>query len=406
MAIAPRKIQSGPAGQGRSKAGKRLQVAVAMDSLLLDAIEGVISVARELDWDLNLAGVRLREFLPPGPFDGIVTMVYRKTLSDWIAGQDCPVVRIIGSAMELPYPAVLPDDPAAGRMGSRFLLGLGYEHLAFLRVGTSGGTTMMRDEFAKEVAAAGRRMHFIDAPDEGAAAKYDIRSLAQRREWMAAHLRRLPHPIAVMTADDRFAMDLVFATRLAGLRVPQDVAVLGCDHHPHFEKLCPVPLSYVETNHREVGRRAALHLAELMRAGRRAMQHPPEIVLVPPSRVEARDSTASFVCPHPGIARAVLHVRGHFREPMTLATVARVAGLPERALNEHFRRALGHGMHEELTACRLACAEKLLRETDLKLAAIAVECGFGGDRQLRRIFSERHRTTPKEWREKWRAVGN
>lgn len=49
---------------------------------------------------------------------------------------------------------------------------------------------------------------------------------------MGDRFARLPKPIAAMAQYDGDANDIVRACRLAGSRIPEDVAVVGADHPP------------------------------------------------------------------------------------------------------------------------------------------------------------------------------
>ena len=61
---------------------------------------------------------------------------------------------------------------------------------------------------------------------------------------------------------------------------------------------------------------------------------------------------------------------------MRLAELARQACLSERVLETEFKRRVGRSPREELRRARLACAARLLRDTDLKLVADAAESGI------------------------------
>jgi len=55
-------------------------------------------------------------------------------------------------------------------------------------------------------------------------------------------------------------------------------------------------------------------------------------------------------------------------------------------------------LREDIQRQRLRRAQGLLLGTDLKLAAVAVESGFGTLENLCRVFQSAHRMTPHAWR--------
>jgi LacI family transcriptional regulator len=327
--------------------------------------------------------------------DGILATVTREPrIRDWLADWKCPVVRMMTSQFDLPYPAVEGDYGAAGRAGARHLLELGHVHYACYSVGRQPDTGEFREGFESELARAGRRVHWLDIPTT------DLRlpSRESRSRWLATELKRLPHPLAVAGDDDRRGLELLAACELAGLRVPEDVAVLGCDNHVIEQKLSPLAMSSVDVNFEGIGREAASLLDRLMRGEAAAGG----VIKVPPQGVVARQSTATFVTDSPGITAAVVFLREHFPEPLRIAQLARLAGLSKRAFETEFKRRVGRPPREEIQRVRLACAARLLRDTDFKLSAIAVESGLGSASQLCRAFVEAHGASPNAWREQVR----
>jgi LacI family transcriptional regulator, galactose operon repressor len=187
---------------------------------------------------------------------------------------------------------------------------------------------------------------------------------------------------------------LLAACDLAGLRVPEDVAILGCDNHWVEVATARVPLSSVDMNFRNVGWVAAASLDGLMRGGMPSAS----VTRIPPAGVVARRSTATFITDSPGVTVAILYLREHFREPLQVAALARRAGMSERVFQTEFKRHVGHSAREELLRVRLACAARLLRDTDLKLGAIAAESGIGSATELCRIFAKAYGVSPNAWR--------
>jgi AraC-like DNA-binding protein len=91
-------------------------------------------------------------------------------------------------------------------------------------------------------------------------------------------------------------------------------------------------------------------------------------------------------------------LNAEFTRPIKLAEAADLAGLSESAFARFFRRATGKHFTAYLTQLRIARACELMIETEKKIAAIALESGFGNLSYFNRIFRREKGITPREFR--------
>jgi LacI family transcriptional regulator len=103
-------------------------------------------------------------------------------------------------------------------------------------------------------------------------------------------MRRLlnldPRPDGVFCYNDPVAAGAIKAALEAGIRVPEDVAIIGVGN-VHYSDLLRVPLSTIDQSSAEIGERAAELLSECMDA---KTPPPPRRILITP-RLVVRDST-------------------------------------------------------------------------------------------------------------------
>lgn len=83
----------------------------------------------------------------------------------------------------------------------------------------------------------------------------------------------------------------------------------------------------------------------------------------------------------------------------TLVELAELANMSVRNLTRVFKKSTGISIKSFMTKVRLEKAEKLLRNTNLKIDAISSECGFDDTTQLRRIWIANFKKTPSQFRE-------
>jgi AraC-like DNA-binding protein len=94
------------------------------------------------------------------------------------------------------------------------------------------------------------------------------------------------------------------------------------------------------------------------------------------------------------ILRALAIIEARYAEPLTVAALARQAGMGVSRFHEAFRRETGETPAERLAATRLDRAEDLLRETRLSIAEVALAVGFSDQTALTRSFRRRRDATP------------
>lgn len=129
-------------------------------------------------------------------------------------------------------------------------------------------------------------------------------------------------------------------------------------------------------------------------------------LVVPPQRDGGQ---AQFIAhPEPGDEDGSLEptmrwVREHVGEPLTLADIARRAGMSERTLNRRFREQTGTTPLQWLLRERVHHAQELLETTDLSIEAISRHCGFGTAIAMRQHFTKRIRVSPLAYRRAFRA---
>jgi AraC family transcriptional regulator len=103
--------------------------------------------------------------------------------------------------------------------------------------------------------------------------------------------------------------------------------------------------------------------------------------------------------PHPRwLAEARDLLDGRFREPLTLRSVAREAGVHPVYFAAAFRRFYRRSVGEYLRSRRLEYVRAKLREPELSLADIALDAGFADQSHLTRNFKRYTGRTPGEYR--------
>jgi len=199
----------------------------------------------------------------PHQADGIVLISLPLAEEEAEALQQAAVALVQVDATHPAFPSIVTDDVHGGEMAARYLRELGHRDVAFVGdtpVHPSGfrSSNDRREGYLRVLAAAG-----CQPPDRWVRTGPFGTDTAARlaRELLA----ETPRPTAVFAASDVQAFGVMLAARELGLRVPQELSVLGFDD---IETAQHVGLSTVRQPLQDSGRCAAqLVLDELAAPG-------------------------------------------------------------------------------------------------------------------------------------------
>jgi LacI family transcriptional regulator len=154
-----------------------------------------------------------------------------------------------------PVPAILPDEVRGGREAAQALLDLGHRDIAYLTGKPSQWATKARLRgYRDALRAAGLdpANHTVLPGNYHADSGHDlVRALLRQR--------RRP-PTAIMCGNDRMAVGALLALLEAGVRVPEDVSVMGYDDQFQLAAEVRPALSTVRLPYDVMGRLAAEQL--------------------------------------------------------------------------------------------------------------------------------------------------
>lgn len=378
------------------KRGRR-SVLLSLGWYVQEITLGVARYARQAGWELNDTSSHNGMVPSCWKGDGIVTLIpswAHKTRIDFILNAGVPTVDLSDQLPELPFPRVLPDNIAIGRIAAEHFVSRGFMHFAFYTMDSQAPVVVERMEgFRQVVRERGRNFVALDYSGLWRAPNAQDRLLP----WLKRELARLPKPVAVMAQFDGEANDVLRACDKAGIRVPEEVAVVGVDNDPIYRDLGPLPLSSVESNREMIGFRGAELLDHLMAGGK----PPKEPIRIAPGGVIVRRSSDIVAVDDPPVAKAVAYIAKHFCEPITVDDIVRYSGASRRTLYGRFEKLVGHTILRELTRQRLELAKRLLRDTDEKMQSIAEQCGLGEAEHLSKCLRQSEGLSSTQYRLKF-----
>ena len=253
----------------------------------LQRLRGILDIASAAGFDVILHNVndvddykdQVRYLLRPDRCAGGLLVSIRPTDVEALADNSVPVVIVDGFVEQLS--SLYIDDELGGRMATEHLIELGHKRIAFVGdwedfIGFRP-TSKRRDGYWKAMAEAGLEVldeYIKTGPHEHLVTHAATNELLDLDE----------PPTAIVASADSHAMVIAQGARARGVRVPEDLSVIGFDDLEIAEHL---GLSTIRQPLYESGARGARLLLDLLAAGSRVPEHvelPVELVV--------RDSTA------------------------------------------------------------------------------------------------------------------
>jgi len=209
-----------------------------------------------------------------------------------IEEQKVPYVLIDRAFLGMPANFVGVDDVNAGRMATEHLIAVGCRRIAHIR-GATTSTAVGRLEGYNQALAKHDMTPLQGYVVTGRSADTDTWSSGHEAMKKLLSLNQVPD--GVFCYNDPIAIGVIDAILESGLRVPEDIAVIGCGNL-HFDRSLRVPLSSIDQQSVAIGERAGKLVLSVIEA---KVPPQPKSVMLEPSLVE-RESTHRTIPPTAG----------------------------------------------------------------------------------------------------------
>jgi LacI family transcriptional regulator len=288
-----------------------------------------------------------------------------------------------------PFPAIITDSVGIGSMAAEHFLDRGFQNFAYCGLDEFAWSRGRAQYFMQRLQHAGFQVSVYHQPisKTGRVSRSEQNRIA---DW----LRSLPAPAGVMCCNDDRALQVVEACKLAGLQVPDDVAVLGVDNDVLVCDLADPPISSIALDTETAGHEAAKLLDQLMKGGVMAGQQIP----VRPTHIVTRMSTDILAVTDPDVAAALRFIRRNPNRLIQVDDVVEATNVSRRVLEKRFKATLRRSVHQEIRRVRINNIIPLLVGTDMSITEIALHCGFAGVEHISRYFRKETGASLRDYR--------
>jgi LacI family transcriptional regulator len=274
-------------------------------------------------------------------------------------------------------------------MAADHLRGLGIRQYAFVGFDCAEWSMKRAVAFGRRVAEMGYSLHthlIPLSPKETEKGRHRARLV----EW----LKKLPRPVGIMACNDELALTVSQLCHLHGIRLPDEMALIGADNDELVCQLSNPPLSSVAFATEQAGYEAAERLDQVMRGKRKCDGE----ISVRASHVVARVSTDVFAVEDQEVVKALRFIEKNAHRLIRVAEVAEATFHSQWTLNQSFKRILGHSILKEINQRRARHIARLLSETDFSIERIAHDLGYESQAHLARYFHRELGMSPRAYR--------
>jgi LacI family transcriptional regulator len=292
-------------------------------------------------------------------------------------------------------PNITSNYEKTGEMAAKYFLAKGYKNFAFYGFNKFVWSRERASGYIEEIKKAGFDVFlYSDTPDISHQLWYY--SPSSLSDW----LLKLPKPLALFACDDNQATHVIESCNLAGIRVPDEIAILGVDNDEVVCNMANPPLSSIYLDVENAGYKVAELLEKMILSKSNDF---PDIIVESPSII-SRQSTDIFAVSDPEVLKALRFIRENIFRKIQVSDVVKNSHLSRRAIEKRFISVIGRSIYQEILFRKTEKAVQLLLKTRYTIFDIATQCGFDDDKNFARIFRKIHSVSPLQFRKQYSHI--
>ena len=211
------------------------------------------------------------------------------------------------------FPIVRCDNEAVGKMAADYLTGLGIGNITFCGI--------------KGVVWSSERMEAFRASIGGPIIG-EYLSNDEETDWLSLRdwLVKLPKPVAIFACNDVMAKTLIEVCLSSGMKVPQEVAVLGVDDDSFICNITTPTISTVKLDFEGIGYKVGSKIEQAILSG----EYEESVILHEPVRIIERESTPPLQIKDPYVRKVLDFLQKHYTEDISISDAIRDIPLSRR----------------------------------------------------------------------------
>ncbi|MBQ4285847.1 MAG: substrate-binding domain-containing protein [Bacteroidales bacterium] len=288
------------------------------------------------------------------------------------------------------YSTLTGDYIGTGRMAADFFIKRRFSRFAYFGLKDVIWSEERLQGFAEQVGRIGGSLStlMIDVPENEA------------RGQIARWLHTLTGPVAMFCCSDSHALIISEICNLEGIRIPEQVALLGVDNDDLYCEISDPPISSIELDVEQGG----WEMCRLLDESIKGHLKEPFSVVIKPRRIVHRRSTARHDIADPLVGKIVDYIEDNFTSDISMTDILEQVPLSRRAIELRFKEEMKTSIYHYLLGCRLENFRQLLISTDRTLIDIALASGFRDTNNISRTFRKFYGESPLEYKARFCAI--
>lgn len=279
------------------------------------------------------------------------------------------------------------DYIGTGVMAAQFFINKRFKNFAFFGVKGLVWSDERREGYREEIEKAGGKFYCLESESHD-----DI-----DRQSVSGWLEALPKPIALFCCDDAHALFISETCKINGVKIPDEISLLGVDNDELMCNISDPPISSIELDVEKGGYLIGKYILQQISGKLKENFN----VVIKPVRIELRRSTEKFNIQDPYIRRALRYIEDNFTSNIHIDSILSGVPLSRRNFELKFKKETGTTIYQYILRCRCEHLADLLVRTDRPIIEIAYEAGFADYNNLSRTFKKFMNCSPLEYRNKF-----
>jgi LacI family transcriptional regulator len=285
---------------------------------------------------------------------------------------------------------IVADDEKIGALGARYFIDKGYENLAFYGTDQIFWSGIRKEAFKKTVDSFNLNyFQFESMLNDKWQTNVNIIT-----KWMLS----LPKPVAIMACSDDFGIHIIEAANMVGIKIPEEVAILGVDNDEFICDLYDPPMSSIDQEPENVGFMVAQVVKVIIRDGNKSYNK----IIGSNFRIVTRHSTDIFAIEDDQLLKALNYIKENAtKRPVSVAEVVAATTLSRRLLEIRFRKVLNRSVLREIKRVRIETIVHKLITSREPLSKIAYILGFNSIASFSNYFKNEKKISPGQFRKQF-----